>query len=144
MLPNHSLAVTAARLPLRTGKRVVAGGDVGVVSEDDRAREHVQRVPFDPLVVVALIKLVTLGRVPEETWTVTHLGPDCVAQGAEAAGAELGPMVTCDADGVGGSSELAEDGRCLLVGPGKRGDSAGGNTLGSAAASKAVLLALSD
>ena len=141
---SSALDARAAALGRRARERVVAGGDVGVVAEHDGAGEHVQRVPVDPLVVVALVELVALRRVAEEAGTVAHLWADRVVEGAEPAGAELVPVV---ADEVVSSSrggagvELTQDGGLLLVGPREGGDSAGRNALGlAAAATKTAML----
>ena len=141
---SSALDARAAALGRRARERVVAGGDVGVVAEHDGAGEHVQRVPVDPLVVVALVELVALRRVAEEAGTVADLGADRVVEGAEPAGAELVPVV---ADEVASSSrsggagvELAQDGGLLLVGSREGGDATGRNALGLAAAGKTAML----
>ena len=140
---SSALDARAAALRRRPREGVVAGGDVGVVAEHDGAGEHVQRVPVDPLVVVALVELVALRRVAEEAGAVAHLGPDRVVEGAEPAGAELVPVV---ADEVvsGAGVELAQDGGLLLVRPREGGDPAGRDALrlssGTASAEAAVLL----
>lgn len=142
---SSALDARAAALRRRPREGVVAGGDVGVVAEHDGAGEHVQRVPVDPLVVVTLVELVALRRVAEEAGAVAHLGADRVIEGAEAAGAELVPVIADEvASGAGG--ELAQDGGLLLVWSREGGDSAGGNALRRstcAAAAKAALLAAS-
>ena len=136
---SSALDARAAALRRRPREGVVAGGDVGVVAEHDGAGEHVQRVPVDPLVVVALVELVALRRVAEEAGAVAHLGPDGVVEGAEPSGAELVPVV---ADEVvsGAGVELAQDGGLLLVRPREGGDPAGRDALRLSSAEAAVLL----
>lgn len=136
---SSALYARAAALGRRPRERVVAGGDVGVVAEHDGAGEHVQRVPVDPLVVVALVELVALRRVTEEAGPVAHLGPDRVVEGSEPAGAELVPVVA-DEVVAGAGVELAQDGGLLLVRSREGGDSAGRNALWLAAASEAAML----
>lgn len=142
---SSALDARAAALGRRARERVVAGGDVGVVAEHDGTGEHVQRVPVDPLVVVALVELVALRRVAEEAGTVADLGADRVVEGAEPAGAELVPVVAdevASASRGGAGVELAQDGGLLLVGSREGGDAAGRNALGlpAAAAETAMLL----
>ena len=140
-LSSALVARPAAALGRRPRERVVAGGDVGVVAEHDGAGEHVQRVPVDPLVVVALVELVALRRVTEEAGPVAHLGPDRVVEGSEPAGAELVPVVA-DEVVAGAGVELAQDGGLLLVRSREGGDSAGRNALrrASGAAAEPALL----
>ena len=85
----------------------VAGGDVAVVSQDDGAGEDVEGVLLDPLVVVALVKLVALRRVPEESGPLADLGADGVVEAPVAAGTELGVVRPL---------ELLEDGGRVLDG----------------------------
>ncbi len=60
---------------LRPVEGPVAGRDVVVVDEVDGALENVQRVLVDPAVPVALVELLTVGRVAEEAGADAHLGP---------------------------------------------------------------------
>ena len=137
---SSALDARAAALRRRPREGVVAGGDVGVVAEHDGAGEHVQRVPVDPLVVVALVELVALRRVTEEAGPVAHLGPDRVVEGPEPTGAKLVPVVADEVVAAGAGVELAQDGGLLLVRSREGGDSAGRNTLRLAAASEAAML----
>ena len=86
---SSALDARAAALGRRARERVVAGGDVGVVAEHDGAGEHVQRVPVDPLVVVALVELVAFRWVPEDAGSLTDLGTDGVIEAPVTSGAEL-------------------------------------------------------
>ena len=62
-------------------------------------------VLLDPLVVVALVELVTLGGVSEQAGTLTNLWSDGVVEAAIAARAELVEA---------GAFELLKDGRAVL------------------------------
>ena len=83
----------------------VAGSDVTVVPQDNGTREDMEGVLLDPLVVVALVELVTLGGVSEQAGTLTNLRSDGVVEAAIAARAELVEA---------GAFELLKDGWAVL------------------------------
>ena len=67
----------------------VAGSDVTVVPQDNGTREDMEGVLLDPLVVVALVKLVAFRRMPEEAGSLTDFGTDGVIEAPVTSGAEL-------------------------------------------------------
>jgi len=86
-------------LTLRTVEGPIASSDTAVIAEHDRARENVQGVPLDPLVPVALIELITVGRVSEQARTRAGFGTQGLVEATEAARAKLVPV---------GATELAQ------------------------------------
>ena len=92
-------------LALGTIEGPVAGGDAGVIAEHDRAGEDVNGELVDPLVVVAFVELVAVGRVPEKSGSFANLGADGVVESAESSGPKLVPV---------SSLELVEHGGLLL------------------------------
>lgn len=103
-------------LALRSIERPIAGGDASVVAQDNGTRKHVQGVLLDPLVPIALIKLVAVCRMPEKTRAVTHFRTDGVVEVPEASGAELVPVTAL---------ELIEDSGLFRAGPCNGSDRAG-------------------
>jgi len=57
----------------RAIKRPVAGGDIFIVDQMDRALENVNRELVDPAIPVAFIELLAIRRMAEEAGPYTHI-----------------------------------------------------------------------
>ena len=79
-------------LALRAVERPVASRNAGVVAKHDGAREHVNGELVDPLVVVAFVELIAVGRVTEKSGPLANLWTDGIVESAESSWTKFVPV----------------------------------------------------